>query len=170
MTDEDTKSWASLARISRSCCTDAADVSVVAECLATLELLRKLPQPSGPADATTVARIARWGSTRPLRRAATLLLQSTLFCARSSVTVSQGVTLLLEGLQLCVQTVHARAVGSGAPADSPDSAWQAAMTLSALWHTFEGKVMPEDEVAHSQPGEASLGSSGGPRGVCQLDV
>ena len=108
--------------------------------MAALVQLRRSPQSCSATHATATARIARWASTRRLRHAATALLQSTLLSARAPI--AHGVTLLLEGLQLCVQTVHARAAASGTQADCPDSAWQAAVMLSALWHTLHGRYMP----------------------------
>lgn len=162
----------SLAEVSAPClsssgCTREAEDAL----LAALAELRRVPQPCS--DAVAVARVARWAVTRRLRHAATVLLQSMLLAAR--IPVTQGVALLLEGLQLCVQTLHARAIANGTQADCPgavrlypareqhlplawpghaaplhpparvwrlpDSAWQAAMTMSALWHTFQGRPM-----------------------------
>ena len=86
----------------------AAPVTALAE-------LRRVPQPCS--DAVALARVARWAVTRRLRHAATVLLQSMLLATR--IPVTQGIALLLEGLQLCVQTLHARAIANGTRADCP---------------------------------------------------
>ena len=99
--------------LSSSGCTHEAEEAL----LAALTELRRLPQPCPATAAATVARVARWAVTRRLRHAATVLLQSLLLTAR--IPVAQGVTLLLEGLQLCVQTLHARAIANGTQADCP---------------------------------------------------
>ena len=97
--------------LSRSSCTREAEDAL----LAALAELRRVPQPCS--DAVALARVARWAVTRRLRHAATVLLQSMLLATR--IPVTQGVALLLEGLQLCVQTLHARAIANGTRADCP---------------------------------------------------
>jgi hypothetical protein len=97
--------------LSSSSCTQEAEDAL----LAALAELRRVPQPCS--DAVAVARVARWAVTRRLRRTATVLLQSMLLATR--IPVTQGVALLLEGLQLCVQTLHARAIANGTQADCP---------------------------------------------------
>ena len=106
----------SLAEVSAPClasssCTREAEDAL----LDALAELRRVPQPCS--DAVAVARVARWAVTRRLRHTATVLLQSMLLATR--IPVTQGVALLLEGLQLCVQTLHARAIANGTQADCP---------------------------------------------------
>ena len=193
----------SLAEVSAPClssssCTREAEDAL----LAALAELRRVPQPCS--DAVALARVARWAVTRRLRHAATVLLQSMLLATR--IPVTQGVALLLEGLQLCVQTLHARAIANGTRADCPgavrlcpsqraappllhgplrpparvwrmpDSAWQAAMTMSALWHTFEGRPMATStgaaakaDAEDAQPGRAQVSTHAAQRAIFDAD-
>lgn len=192
----------SLAEVSAPClssssCTREAEDAL----LAALAELRRVPQPCS--DAVALARVARWAVTRRLRHAATVLLQSMLLATR--IPVTQGVALLLEGLQLCVQTLHARAIANGTRADCPgavrlcpsqgqylpscmarcahlhvcgvpDSAWQAAMTMSALWHTFEGRPMATStgaaakaDAEDAQPGLAQVSTHAAQRAFFDAD-
>ena len=112
----DRPSQLSLAELSAPCISSSGcSCEAESTLLAALAKLHQLTQPCS--DAVTVARVARWAVTRRLRHTATALLQSMLLAAR--IPVTQGVTLLLEGLQLCVQTLHARAIANGTQADCP---------------------------------------------------
>ena len=101
-----------------ACGGPALPPSARALCLAYLRLLGTLlrcAQNSAllhvRSDTTHLARLSRWATDRSLRHAAMLAMQGMLAveCTRSELAV--GVGLLVEGLQLCVHSVHASADG-----------------------------------------------------------
>ena len=75
-------------------------------------------------------------------------------CTRSELAV--GVGLLVEGLQLCVHSVHA----------SADGVWQAATALCALTSTLEARFMdepvPDAPKTPRTSGEADAGGADAP--------